>query len=123
MTTVKFDHSVKYNGIRYAAHTVFKVEDKDVAELKKSGAIVLSTDTPEPPAQPDEGKGEPEQNGGAENETGAESDEDKDVAELKEALLGYTVPELTKFAEDNDIDLQGKTRKADIYNVIVAHLQ
>lgn len=122
MTTVKFDHSVKYNGIRYAAHEVFKVEDKDVAELKKAGATVLST---EPPAQPDEGKGGPELTGDAENESGDESsqDKDKDVAELKEALLGYTVPELTKFAEDNDIDLQGKTRKADIYNIIVSHLQ
>ena len=120
MTTVKFDHSVKYNGIRYAAHEVFKVEDKDVTELKKAGATVLST---EPSAQPDEGKGETELTGDAENESGDESSQDKDVVELNEALLGYTVPELTKFAEDNDIDLQGKTRKADIYNIIVSHLQ
>lgn len=112
MTTVKFDHSVKYNGIRYAAHEVFKVEDKDVAELKKAGATVLLTDA-----------SEPEKTGDTEHESGEESSEDKDVDELKEAMLGYTVPELTKFAEANGIDLQGKTRKADIYNIIVAQLQ
>lgn len=123
MTTVKFDHSVKYNGIRYAAHEVFKVEDEDIAELKKAGATVLFTDTSESPNQPDEGKGEPEQTGDGEHESGDESIQDKDVAKMKEALLGYTVPELTKFAEDNGIDLQGKTRKADIYNIIVAQLQ
>ena len=121
MTTVKFDHSVKYNGIRYASHEVFKVEDKDVAELKKAGATVLFTDTSEPPTQPDES--EPEKTGDVDHESGDESIQDKDVAELKETLLGYTVTDLTKFAEDNGIDLQGKTRKADIYNIIVAQLQ
>ena len=48
---------------------------------------------------------------------------DETSAHIKEDLLGYTVAELTKFAEENGIDLQGKTRKADIYNVIVAHFQ
>ena len=104
MTTIKFDKAVKYKGVRYAAHEVFKVEDKDVPQLKKAGATVLATDATPPQPEP-EGKGE-----------------DEDIAQLKETLLGYTVPELIKFAEDNDIDLQGKTRKADIYNIIVATL-
>lgn len=120
MTTVKFDRSVKYQGVRYAAHEVFKVNDEDVAQLKKAGATVLSTEPVTPPQPDPEGKGEDETNGVAD---GQEGEGDEDVAQLKETLLGYTVAELTKFAEDNDIDIQGKTRKADIYNIIVAAVQ
>jgi hypothetical protein len=105
MTTVKFDKSVKYNGVRYAAHEVFKVIDEDVPQLKAAGATVLSV---EPAVNPDEGK-QPECN-------------QEDTAELKESLLDYTVPQLIEFAEERNIDLQGKTRKADIYNMIVATL-
>ena len=111
MTTVKFDKSVKYKGVRYAAHEVFKADDSDVEELRKAGATVLSTETPEPPVV--EGDKEPEQ-----ETEGKVADVDK----LKEELLEYTVPELIKFAEERNIDLQKKTKKAEIYNIIVEAL-
>lgn len=117
MTTVKFDHSVKYQGVRYAAHEAFKVEDSDVDQLKKAGATVLSTDPVTSPQPEPDGRGEEETDGGEGQDEGGE-----DVAELKEELLGYTVPELTEFAKERGIDIQGKTRKADIYNIIVAAL-
>lgn len=117
MTTIKFDKSVKYRGVRYAAHEAFQVEDNDVEELKKAGATVLSVETVTPPQPEPDGTGEDGAQDTADGEGGAE-----DVAKLKEDLLGYTVAELTQFAEERSIDLQGKTRKADIYNVIVAAL-
>ena len=117
MTTVKFDRSVKYQGVRYAAHEVFKVDDEDVAQLKKAGATVLSTDPVSPPQPEPDGKGEDEADRVEDSQIG-----DEDVAQLKEDLLSYTVPELTAFAQEHGIDLRGKTRKADIYNIIVASL-
>lgn len=114
MTTVKFDKSVKYQGVRYAAHEAFKVNDSDVEELKKAGATVLSVETVTPP--------QPEPNGTGEDGAQDTADGAEDVAKLKEDLLSYTVAELTQFAEERGIDLKGKTRKADIYNVIVASL-
>ena len=118
MTTVKFDKSVKYQGVRYAAHETFKVEDGDVAELKKVGAIVLATEATTSP--------EPESNDKGQEEVSAQGDQqsnrDEDVVQLKESLLTYTVSQLSKFAQERGIDLQGKTRKADIYNIIVAAL-
>lgn len=119
MTTIKFDKSVKYKGVRYAAHEVFKVADEDVAQLKKAGATVLSTEPATPPQLEPNGQGEDESSGVAEGQDGVG---DEDVAQLKEKLLEYTVPKLTQFAQDRGIDLQGKTRKADIYNTIVAAL-
>ena len=56
MTTIKFDKSVKYQGVRYAAHEAFKVNDSDVEELKKAGATVLSVETVTPP-QPEHSRG------------------------------------------------------------------
>lgn len=117
MTTIKFDKSVKYQGVRYAAHEAFKVDDSDVEELKKAGATVLSVEPVTPPQPEPDGTGEDETQETADGEGGAE-----DVAKLKEDLLKCTVAELTQFAEERSIDLQGKTRKADIYNVIVAAL-
>lgn len=117
MTTIKFDRSVKYQGVRYAAHEAFKVDDSDVEELKKAGATVLSVETVTPPQPGPDGTGEDGAQETADGEVGAE-----DVAKLKEDLLECTVAELTQFAEERGIDLQGKTRKADIYNVIVAAL-
>ena len=119
MTTVKFDKAVKYQGVRYAAHEAFKVEDADVAQLKKAGATVLATEeatTPPAPESPDEGQE------GAGTQEGQEDGRNEDVEDLREKLLSFTVAELTEFAKENDIDLQGKTRKADIYNIIVAAL-
>lgn len=115
MTTIKFDRSVKYNGVRYAAHEAFKVVDEDVEQLKKAGATVLAVENATPPAAERE-----EELDGVEE---AQEHEDKeDVAQLKEKLLEYTVPELTKFAQDRGIDLQKKTKKAEIYNIIVSAL-
>ena len=113
MATVKFDHRVKYAKMWHPAHTVFDVEDKDVPELKKLGCQVLSYN--EAPAQPST----PPADDPAENA----DDADKiTVADIKEELLTYTTAQLQAFAKENDIDLQGKTRKADIYNLIVASL-
>ena len=119
MTTVKFDKSVKYAGVRYAAHEAFTVADEDVAQLKEAGATIVSTESTPPPQPEPQGLGE-EAAEDAVDENSIPSDED--VAQLKEELLGYTVSALTQFARERNIDLQGKTRKADIYNVIVAEL-
>ena len=121
MTTLKFDKAVKYKGVRYAAHEVFQADDEDVAQLKEAGATILSVEPPvAPPAPPaeDESKEEDE-----ESEDGQEEQPGEDVAQLKEKLLEYTVPELVKFAEERNIDLQKKTKKAEIYNIIVAALE
>ena len=126
MATVKFDHRVKYAKVWHPAHTVFDVEDKDVPELKKLGCQVLSYN--EAPAQPST----PPDDDHAENADDADEskvdnvqdegiDEDT-VEDIKEELLTYTTAQLQAFAKENDIDLQGKTRKADIYNLIVASL-
>lgn len=126
MATVKFDHRVKYAKVWHPAHTVFDVEDKDVPELKKLGCQVLSYN--EAPAQPST----PPADDHSENADDADeskvdnvqdegSDEDT-VEDIKEELLTYTTAQLQAFAKENDIDLQGKTRKADIYNLIVASL-
>lgn len=110
MTTVKFDKSVKYEGIRYPAHKTFEVKDSDVRELRKSGATVLSV-------APDINDDEIIE----ETESGTTTNEDT-ASQLKEAMLKYSVPQLIKYAQEHNIDLQGKTRKADIYNIIVSTL-
>ena len=122
MATVKFDHRVKYAKVWYPAHTVFDVEDKDVPELKKLGCQVLSYN--EAPAQPSTPPAyDPAENADDANESAVDNGQDEDtVADIKEELLTYTAAQLQAFAKENDIDLQGKTRKADIYNLIVASL-
>lgn len=109
MTTVKFDKSVKYRGIRYSAHEAFKVEDSDVAQLKQSGATIL---------EHCEDTNNETDKSVAENLNQSE----KDNVELKEVLLTYSVAKLIEFARENNINLQGKTRKSDIYNIIVSTL-
>lgn len=116
MATVKFDHSVKYNGVRHTAHEVFTVEDADVEALKKAGAQVLFT-TPYAPPQ------DPNQESGKDEQTLDNAVEDVDVEALREELLSYKLEELITFAEEHDIDLQEKTRKADVYNMIVASFE
>lgn len=122
MATVKFDHRVKYAKVWHPAHTVFDVEDKDVPELKKLGCQVLSYN--EAPAQPSTPPAyDPAENADDANESAVDNGQDEDtVADIKEELLTYTTAQLQAFAKENDIDLQGKTRKADIYNLIVASL-
>lgn len=122
MATVKFDHRVKYAKVWHPAHTVFDVEDKDVPELKKLGCQVLSYN--EAPAQPSTPPAyDPAENADDADESAVDNGQDEDtVADIKEELLTYTTAQLQAFAKENDIDLQGKTRKADIYNLIVASL-
>lgn len=122
MATVKFDHRVKYAKVWHPAHTVFDVEDKDVPELKKLGCQVLSYN--EAPAQPSTPPAyDPAENADDAYESTVDNGQDEDtVADIKEELLTYTAAQLQAFAKENDIDLQGKTRKADIYNLIVACL-
>lgn len=122
MATVKFDHRVKYAKVWHPAHTVFDVEDRDVPELKKLGCQVLSYN--EAPAQPSTPPAyDPAENADDANESAVDNGQDEDtVADIKEELLTYTTAQLQAFAKENDIDLQGKTRKADIYNLIVASL-
>ena len=117
MITVKFDKSVKYAGVRYGAHVAFKVNEADIDELKNSGAIVLAVEqsaTAPVPTSCDEGK---------ECVDTQQSQKGDNVEELRLTLLEYTVAELTEFAKEREIDLMGKTRKADIYNLIVAALK
>lgn len=122
MATVKFDHRVKYAKVWHPAHTVFDVEDRDVPELKKLGCQVLSYN--EAPAQPSTPPAyDPAENADDADEITVDNGQDEDtVADIKEELLTYTAAQLQAFAKENDIDLQGKTRKADIYNLIVASL-
>ena len=122
MATVKFDHRVKYAKMWHPAHTVFEVEDKDVPELKKLGCQVLSyNEAPAPPSTPS--AYDPAENADDADESAVDNGQDEDtVADIKEELLTYTTAQLQAFAKENDIDLQGKTRKADIYNLIVASL-
>lgn len=126
MTTVKFDHRVKYDKVWYPAHTVFDVKDQDVPELKKLGCQVLSYNKTrtQPSTHPADN---PFENADDAYESAVDNSQDdgKDegtIADIKEELLTYTTTQLQAFAEENDIDLQGKTRKADIYNLIVASL-
>lgn len=111
MTTVKFDKSVKYEGIRYPAHKTFEVKNSDVPELKKQGATVISV-VPESTAEETS----------TEVKAGEETSVEKTVEQLKEEMLKYSIAQLTHYADTNGIDLQGKTRKADIYNIISATL-
>ena len=126
MATVKFDHCVKYAKVWHPAHTVFDVEDKDVPELKKLGCQVLSYN--EAPARPSTTPADdPSENADDADESTVDNGQDggsdeNTVADIKEKLLTYTTSQLQAFAKENDIDLQGKTRKADIYNLIVASL-
>lgn len=122
MATVKFDHRVKYAKVWHPAHTAFDVADKDIPELKKLGCQVLSYN--EAPAQSstppaDEALESANESAG---DVGEEAPEEVPVADLREELLEYSVAELKEFAEERGIDLQGKSRKADIYNLIVATL-
>lgn len=122
MATVKFDHRVKYAKVWHPAHTAFDVADKDIPELKKLGCQVLSyNETPAQPSTPPADEACESANESA-GDVGEEATEETPVANLREELLEYSVAELREFAEERGIDLQGKSRKADIYNLIVATL-
>lgn len=114
-TTVKFDHQVKYKGEYHPAHSVFEIDDGDLDALKASGATVIDLS--------DELKKTPEEREAerlAQEKAAAEAAEK--LAALKEELMGYTVEQLKQFAAEHNIDIKGKTAKADIFNAIVSTL-
>lgn len=124
MAQVKFVRSVKYEGNRYSAHTPFEVNDKDLALLESQGAIILTCQTSEP-APEVETPVVVEIGISAESvEISDDTDESEkeDVEKLKKELMDYSVAELTEFAKERSINLLGRTKKADIYNMIVSAL-
>ena len=128
MAKVKFVKAVKYEGVRFPAHTPFEVKDEELEALKTAGAIVLEGPAVKPQLPPEDPKG---------SENGKE-DEDKKDEELKggegeegtpdkpavdmTALTKMTTNELKKFAADNNITVPANGAKADVFNAIVAAL-
>lgn len=106
MYKVKFPVTVKYKRIKHPAHTVFEVEDADIQNLVKAGAIIIEKPAPvvTPPV------------------TSAEDDTEKDNNTQETVTPNMTVAELTAFAESKGIDIGGKTKKAEIFNTIVEAL-
>lgn len=104
--TVKFDHSVKYNGVRYRAHVVFPVEEKDIPALKKAGATIVS-------------KPEQEKDKTGTGGTGGTEGLTPEQEAMKAQLMQKTNDEIKQFAADNEVDLGGVTKKEDMVNAIV----
>lgn len=93
MAKVKFITRTKYHGDYFPAYTPVDVNDSDLSELQKIGAVVLESGT-------------------TAKEEGAKSvDKTPDFASL-------TVAELTEYAKDHGIDISGVTKKADIVKTI-----
>ena len=106
MYKVKFPVTVKYKRTKHPAHTVFEVDDADIQNLVKAGAIIIEKPAPVVTAP-------------------VESDEDdaKEATDTQETVTpNMTVAELTAFAESKGIDIGGKTKKAEIFNTIVEAL-
>ena len=106
MYKVKFPVTVKYKRTKHPAHTVFEVEDADIQNLVKAGAIIIEKPAPvvTPPVN------------------SAEDDTEKDNDTQETVTPNMTVAELTAFAESKGIDIGGKTKKAEIFNTIVEAL-
>lgn len=106
MYKVKFPVTVKYKRTKHPAHTVFEVEDADIQNLVKAGAIIIEKPAPmvTPPVD------------------SAEDDTEKDNDTQETVTPNMTVAELTAFAESKGIDIGGKTKKAEIFNTIVEAL-
>lgn len=106
MYKVKFPVTVKYKRTKHPAHTVFEVEDADIQNLVKAGAIIIEKPAPvvTPPVD------------------SAEDDTEKDNNTQETVTPNMTVAELTAFAESKGIDIGGKTKKAEIFNTIVEAL-
>ena len=103
MYKVKFPVTVKYKRTKHPAHTVFEVEDADIQNLVKAGAIII--EKPAPAVTPP-----------------VEDDTEKDDTTQETVTPNMTVAELTAFAESKGIDIGGKTKKAEIFNTIVEAL-
>lgn len=97
MAKVKFVNTVKYRGVRYPAHTPFTVDDADIDALVSKGAIVI--ESPAPAEDP--------------NETNPSNDAKKDFDHMK-------IDELKAYAAENNIDINGLEKKAEILNAIKA---
>lgn len=106
MYKVKFPVTVKYKRTKHPAHTVFEVEDADIQNLVKAGAIIIEKPAPvvTSPVDSDE------------DDTNTEENTQETVTP------NMTVAELTAFAESKGIDIGGKTKKAEIFNTIVEAL-
>lgn len=106
MYKVKFPVTVKYKRTKHPAHTVFEVEDVDIQNLVKAGAIIIEKPAPvvTPPVD------------------SAEDDTEKDNDTQETVTPNMTIAELTAFAESKGIDIGGKTKKAEIFNTIVEAL-
>lgn len=91
MAQVKFVTVVKYKGNRYPAHSPFEVDDKDVESLVKDGAIVIVP---------------PETAGGSDDSV--------------KSIDKMNVNELKAYAAENNIDIKGIEKKADIVAAIKA---
>lgn len=106
MYKVKFPVTVKYKRTKHPAHTVFEVEDADIQNLVKAGAIIIEKPAPvvTPPVD------------------SAEDDTEKDNDTQETVTPNMTVAELTAFAESKGIDIGGKTKKAEIFNTIIEAL-
>lgn len=106
MYKVKFPVTVKYKRIKHPAHTVFEVDDADIQDLVKAGAIIIEKPAPVVTLPVDS----------------SEDDTEKDNDTQETVTPNMTVAELTAFAESRGIDIGGKTKKAEIFNTIVEAL-
>lgn len=112
MTAIKFDKSVRYKGIRYPAHVVFEVDNCDLEAMKQAGAIVMRV-VEEEPKKPVAAVQEPAV------EAPAAEEPKMSIEEIREMLLASTSVQIAEFAKKENINLMGKTRKADMFNIIV----
>lgn len=116
MTAIKFDKSVRYKGIRYPAHVVFEVDNCDLEAMKQAGAIVMRV-VEEEPKKPVAAVQEPVAEPAV--EAPAAEEPKMSIEEIREMLLASTSVQIAEFAKKENINLMGKTRKADMFNIIV----
>jgi len=121
MAKVKFVTEVKYNGVKYPAHTVFVAADEDLASLKQSGAIVIEDATivesiavPAPLEAPLVEQG----NTSEESEEGPAKQEEKVPVEPVADITKMTVVELKSLAKEMGVDIKGVEKKAEIIALI-----
>lgn len=128
MAKVKFVKAVKYDGVRFPAHTPFEVKDEELEAIKAAGAIVLEGLAVKPQLPPEDPKGSNEheeeddkKDEELEGDGGEKETPEKPVIDM-EALTKMTTNELKKFAADNNIKVPANGAKADVFNAIVAAL-
>lgn len=128
MAKVKFVKAVKYEGVRFPAHTPFGVKDEELEALKAAGAIVLESPAVKPQLPPEDPKGsedgkedEDKKDEELEGGEGEEKNSEKPAVDMT-ALTKMTTNELKKFATDNNITVPANGAKADVFNAIVAAL-